>query len=66
MLIKDYIDDVIWVQFKASFILESHLEGPNEPQILLLCDYSSTGNTFDDLSRFRVWFTQLIDPENIR
>lgn len=56
----------IWLQYKASFMLESHLEGPNKPLTLLICDYSSAGNTYDDMSRFRVWFTQLIDPEKFR
>jgi DUF1680 family protein len=51
-----------WMQFKAPFILESHKEGPNKPVSLLLCDYASAGNTYDDRSRFRIWIPQLYDP----
>ncbi|MES2371541.1 MAG: beta-L-arabinofuranosidase domain-containing protein [Bacteroidota bacterium] len=51
-----------WMQFKAPFILESHKEGPNKPVSLLLCDYASAGNTYDDRSRFRIWIPQLFSP----
>ncbi|MES2329528.1 MAG: beta-L-arabinofuranosidase domain-containing protein [Bacteroidota bacterium] len=51
-----------WMQFKAPFILESHKEGPNKPVSLLLCDYASAGNTYDERSRFRIWIPQLFDP----
>ncbi|MEO8173910.1 MAG: beta-L-arabinofuranosidase domain-containing protein [Sediminibacterium sp.] len=51
-----------WMQFKASFILESHKEGANKPVSLLLCDYASAGNTYNDSSRFRIWIPQLFDP----
>lgn len=52
----------VWMQFKAPFILESHKEGPNKPVSLLLCDYASAGNTYDDRSRFRIWIPQLYTP----
>lgn len=52
----------VWMQFKAPFILESHKEGANKPVSLLLCDYASAGNTYDDRSRFRIWIPQLYTP----
>jgi hypothetical protein len=45
----------LWMQFSAPFLLESHKEGANKPVPLLLCDYASAGNTYDDQSRFRIW-----------
>jgi DUF1680 family protein len=54
----------LWMQFSAPFLLESHKEGANKPVPLLLCDYASAGNTYDERSRFRIWITQLFDPTN--
>jgi hypothetical protein len=51
----------IWMQFKAPFLLESHKEAPAAPVPLVLCDYASAGNTFDEQSHFRVWLPQLYD-----
>ncbi len=52
----------IWMKYTALFQLESHKEGANKPVPLVLCDYSSAGNTIDDRSRFRIWIPQLFDP----
>ncbi|MCW3091822.1 MAG: hypothetical protein JWP81_2891 [Ferruginibacter sp.] len=52
----------IWMAFKASFKIESHKEGANEPVPVLLCDYASAGNTNDQNSWFRVWLPQPLDP----
>jgi DUF1680 family protein len=51
----------IWT-YQADFMLESHKETANKPVSLLLCDYASAGNSFDERSRFRVWIPQLFDP----
>ena len=51
----------IWMQFKAPFLLESHKEAAAAPVQLVLCDYASAGNTFDEQSHFRVWLPQLYD-----
>lgn len=51
-----------WIRLKASFFTESHAEGSAKPIQVVLCDYTSAGNTFDPYSRFRVWMPQLIDP----
>ena len=51
----------IWMQFNAPFLLESHKEAGAKPVPLVLCDYASAGNTFDEQSHFRVWLPQLYD-----
>ena len=52
----------IWMGFKGSFILESHLEGGSKPVEITLCDYASAGNTLNEQSWFRVWLPQSYDP----
>ena len=52
----------LWMQFKATFKPESYKEGGSQSVSLILCDYASAGNTTDERSRFRVWFSQLLDP----
>lgn len=52
----------IWMGFKAVCKYEppkkeGELQGP-----ISFCDYASAGNTYDEHSRFRVWFPQLLDP----
>lgn len=54
--------DNIWLQYKAKFIAESPSDEQAKTVDLLLCDYSSAGNTIDKHSAFNVWFPQLIDP----
>lgn len=55
----------IWMQFKAIFKPESYKEEGSHPISLVLCDYASAGNTYDEQSRFRVWFPQLLDPSKM-
>jgi len=52
----------IWMQFKAVFNSEPVKKEGDQVGPLMLCDFSSAGNTYDDQSRFRVWFPQPIDP----
>lgn len=54
-----------WLLVKGSFNVESHAEGAAKPIDVVLCDYASAGNTFNSLSRFRVWIPQLIDPAKL-
>ena len=54
----------IWMEFKTVCKYEpprkeGELQGP-----VTFCDYASAGNTYDEHSRFRVWFPQLLDPRN--
>lgn len=51
------------MQFKAicksePYGKEGDVEGP-----LIFCDYASAGNTYNEHSRFRTWYPQLIDPD---
>ena len=52
----------IWMAFRGLFRLESHKEEGNQTVPLLICDYASAGNTFDEGSWFRVWLPQPYDP----
>jgi len=54
--------DGIWMKYKGDFMVESHQEGANKPVEIILCDYSSAGNTLDEQSWFRVWLPQSFDP----
>lgn len=55
-----------WLAVRAPFVVGSYLEGAHgKPQTMLLGDYASAGSTYDERSRFRVWFPQLIDPEKM-
>lgn len=56
----------IWMSFSAPAIKGSYLEGElGQPVTLMFCDYASAGNTYNQDSRFRVWFPQLYDPRKI-
>jgi len=52
--------DDIWLKFNVPFVVDG-LEG--KPVNIMLCDYASAGNTWEQGSRFRVWLPQLYDPE---
>ena len=52
--------DDIWLRFNVPFVVDG-LEG--KPVNIMLCDYASAGNTWEQGSRFRVWLPQLYDPE---
>lgn len=52
----------IWMQFSAKCISESARKENIQPVPLILCDFASAGNTYDELSRFRTWFPQELDP----
>ena len=52
----------IWMQFKATCKSEPVKTEGDKIGPLILCDFSSAGNTYDDQSRFRVWFPQPLDP----
>ena len=54
--------DGIWMKYKGSFMVESHMEGDNKPVEIIFCDYASAGNTIDEHSWFRVWLPQSFDP----
>jgi DUF1680 family protein len=56
----------LWMQFKIACKYEPfEKEGDFKGQILF-CDFASAGNTYDEHSRFRTWFPQLIDPVEIK
>jgi uncharacterized protein len=55
----------IWMQFMAQVNLESYTESAAQPVPAVFCDYASAGNTIDERSAFRVWFTQLVNPRNL-
>lgn len=52
----------LWMEFKASFMPESYLEGGPKPVKVALCDYASAGNSKDGHPFFKVWLPQLYDP----
>ena len=52
----------IWMKYKGSFMVESHMEGDNKPVEITFCDFASAGNTLDEHSWFRVWLPQSFDP----
>jgi DUF1680 family protein len=55
----------IWMQFSAICKAEPFKQENNQSGPLILCDYASAGNTYDERSRFRVWFPQLLDPSKM-
>ncbi|HLO60171.1 MAG TPA: beta-L-arabinofuranosidase domain-containing protein [Bacteroidales bacterium] len=55
-------DPSIWMQFSAEFLPESYAEEGPRPVSMVLCDYASAGNTYDERSWFRTWFPEIIDP----
>ena len=55
----------IWMKYSMPFMLESHKEEANKPLEITLCDYSSAGNTIDELSWFRVWLPQSLDVKTV-
>jgi uncharacterized protein len=52
----------IWMQFKAMVNVETYTESAAQPVPAFFSDYASAGNTIDERSAFRVWFTQLVNP----
>jgi uncharacterized protein len=52
----------IWMQFKAMVNVETYTESAAQPVPAIFSDYASAGNTIDERSAFRVWFTQLVNP----
>lgn len=53
----------IWMSFKTPCMVGSYrAEASGKPISLTFCDYASAGNTYNEDSRFRVWFPQLLDP----
>ena len=55
----------IWMAFKVPFVPESYKEGGSEVVDVVLCDYSSAGNSNHGYPLFRVWLPQLINPQII-
>jgi uncharacterized protein len=53
----------IWMFFKTPCLVGSYREETTgKPVSLEFCDYGSAGNTYNEQSRFRIWFPQLLDP----
>jgi uncharacterized protein len=50
--------DAAWMAFRAPFERGLH-DAAGE---LVLTDYASAGNTWDEASRYRVWLPQILDP----
>lgn len=59
------INDQVWLQVKAPFVMESYREGGSGTTQIPFCDYASAGNTGDERSRFRVWLPVLVDPASL-
>lgn len=55
----------LWVEYTASFMPESYVEGPAKPIKIHLCDYASAGNGSTP-SLFKVWLPQLVDPRTLK
>jgi DUF1680 family protein len=55
----------LWVEYSASFMPESYVEGPAKPIKIHLCDYASAGNGSTP-SLFKVWLPQLVDPRALK
>lgn len=56
----------IWMQFNAECKYEPARKEGELQGSLSFCDYASAGNTYDESSRFRVWFPQEIDPRSLK
>lgn len=54
----------MWMEFKASFVPESYVEGGSKSIPVTFCDYASAGNSKDGRPYFKVWLPQLWDPRN--
>jgi DUF1680 family protein len=53
----------VWMVFKTPCLVGSYREeASSKPVSILFCDYESAGNTYNEQSRFRIWFPQLLDP----
>jgi hypothetical protein len=53
----------VWMKFKIPCMAGSYrAEASAKPVSLIFCDYASSGNTYSEASRFRVWLPQLLDP----
>lgn len=52
----------MWMEFTASFIPESYVEGGSKPIPVTFCDYASAGNSKEGHPHFKVWLQQLLDP----
>ena len=52
----------LWMEFNASFMPESYMEGGPKPIKVTLCDYASAGNSKEGHPFFKVWLPQLFDP----
>ncbi|MES2830018.1 MAG: beta-L-arabinofuranosidase domain-containing protein [Bacteroidota bacterium] len=51
-----------WLQVKVKISPESYKEAGDKPVTIDLCDYASAGN-LRELTLFKSWFPQLIDPK---
>jgi tetratricopeptide (TPR) repeat protein len=54
-----------WMQFALTGRAEMCREESDAPRQIIFCDYSSAGNTYDEHSRFRSWYPQMLDPTNM-
>lgn len=62
-MVETKADGKIWMTFKTPCMVGSYrAEASGKPVSLTFCDYASAGNTYNEDSRFRVWFPQLLDP----
>lgn len=50
-----------WMQFKVMASCESSESVFTKPEPVMMCDFASSGNTYDKTSRFRVWFDRLFN-----
>jgi DUF1680 family protein len=54
-----------WIQFVLTGRAETYREESDTPRKIVFCDFSSAGNTYDENSRFRSWYPQMLDPTNL-
>ena len=52
-----------WMQYKTMVGVEAYTEGGAPPAPAVFCDYSSAGYPTGANASFRVWFTQLVNPQ---
>lgn len=62
--LADQKQEDFWMLFKSECKYGPSQKAGDLKGKLILCDYASAGNTYDERSRFRVWFPQLIDPQS--
>lgn len=53
----------VWMAFKMPVCTGTYQDGPNDRKEIILCDFASAGNTWDERYRYRVWLPELYVPK---